>query len=148
MITRRRVLAGAGGAGALTLLPSGALPAGTAGRPRGACVGDVAVLRIVQGPPGTPPAGPGDAPLLWRLGAHEWLDQRRLCERLSGCPAARIEALVDDGNRLLLVDALRTRGGVLLREHYAPDTQRWNVVARAAAGDRVLGTEVHDDGIS
>lgn len=156
MISRRRFLVGSGTAGALGM-GLHRLGSARAGGPdsgaRAAGRDPERVLGIVQGAPGTPPAGPGGDPLVWRLGGHEWLDPRRLDERLAGCPAARIEASVDDGNHLLLVDAVRARGGVLLRAERVPDTQRWSVVARVgalvpSAGNRFRGTEVRDDGIS
>ncbi|MFO1400871.1 MAG: hypothetical protein U1F06_02750 [Steroidobacteraceae bacterium] len=154
MITRRRFLAAAGGTGALGLLPPGARAAGAAGadRARPPAVAP-AVLRIVQGPPGTPQAGPDGDGLLWRLGAHEWLDPRRLHARLARWPGARIEATVDGGNHLLLVDALRAHGGVVARDRWSPATQRWTVVARIGApAPRPANTTgtmgAHDDRIA
>jgi hypothetical protein len=145
VITRRDFLAAAASAGVLGTALRGAQAAGdraaggadsgTAAAPLAS--GDDRVLRIVQGPPGTPPAGAGADPLHWRLGAHEWLDPRRLQERLARWPGVHIEALVDGGNHLLLVDALRTQGGTLLRERFTPATQRWTVMARGAGAPRV-----------
>lgn len=136
MITRRRFLLAAGSAGALGASLRGLRAAratgnAAAGREAATAAG-AHLLRIVQGPPGTPPAGPDDGSLLWRLGAHEWLDPRRLHARLARCPGLRIEALVDGGNHVLLVDALRAQGGTLLHERFAPAAQRWTVTARAA----------------
>ncbi|MCC7461301.1 MAG: hypothetical protein IT480_02430 [Gammaproteobacteria bacterium] len=158
MITRRRFVVAAGCAGAvaasLRLGPAHARRAAPNAAAAGAAVPAAApaVLRIVQGPPGTPPAAPEDGSLLWRLGAHEWLDLRRLHARLARWPGVRIEALVDGSNHLLLVDALRSGGGRLLRERFEPATQRWSVLARAAApGADTTGAvagEHDDDGIS
>lgn len=141
MITRRRFVVAAGSAGvvaaALRNLRTTRAAAGVATAGASAPAAAPVVLRIVQGPPGTPPAGAGADPLQWRLGAHEWLDPRCLQDRLARWPGVHIEAVVDGGNHLLLVDALRAQGGTLLRERFAPAVQRWTVEARAGSAPRV-----------
>jgi hypothetical protein len=137
MITRRRFIVGAGTVGTLgvTLRVPAAARAGLPA-PAAAAAGSGAVLKIVQA--GASSAGGGTtastsaigAPLLWRLGACEILDPRRLDERLAQWPAARIHAVVDGGNHLLLVDALRQHGGAILKEHWSPAEQRWTLIAR------------------
>lgn len=138
MITRRRFIVGAGTVGTLgvTLRVPAAARAGLPA-PAAAAAGSGAVLKIVQA--GASSAGGGTtastsaigAPLLWRLGACEILDPRRLDERLAQWPAARIHAVVDGGNHLLLVDALRAHGGATLSERWSASEQRWTLVARA-----------------
>jgi hypothetical protein len=105
--------------------------------PGAAAPGRGVVLRIVQdgnGPGGGAAAASAvDAPLLWRLGACEILDPRRLDQRLARWPDARIHALVDSANHLLLVDALRQHRGAILRERWSAAEQRWTLVARVRA---------------
>ena len=138
MITRRRFIVGAGTVGTLGVtlrVPTAArasLPA-----PAATAAGSGVVLKIVQtgaassaGGGATASTSAIDAPLLWRLGAYEILDPRRLDERLAQWPAARIHAVVDGGNHLLLVDALRQHGGAILKEHWSPIEQRWTLIAR------------------
>ena len=163
MITRRRFIVAAGGVGvvaaSLRRLRAARASGDTTVAGAAAAAAAPAVLRIVQGPRGTPPAARDDASLLWKLGACEWLDPRRLQARLARWPGARIEALVDGGNHLLLVDALRSGGGRLLRERFDPVAQRWSVLARAGrpaaciAAPRTdttgcIAGEHDDDGIS
>lgn len=133
MITRRRFIVGAGTAGALGValrVPAGGRASAPASAPGAAAAGGGVVLEIVQAGAGVAPARAGDVPLLWRLGACEILDPRRLDERLARWPAARIRAVVDGGNHLLLVDALRHHGGAILKERWSPAEQRWTLIAR------------------
>jgi hypothetical protein len=136
MITRRRFMAAAGSVGALGVAlraRAGVRAAGTesAAVPAVTAPGRGGVLRIVQATPGAAPPSAVAAPLLWRLGAFEILDPRRLDERLARFPEARIHAVVDGGNHLLLVDALRAHGGATLSERWSASEQRWTLVARA-----------------
>ena len=132
MITRRKFIVGAGTAGALGVaLRVPATTRASASGPGAAAAGGGVVLKIVQAGAGAAPAGAADAPLLWRLGAREILDPRRLDERLARWPEARIHAVVDGGNHLLLVDALRQHGGAIMKERWSPAEQRWTLIARA-----------------
>jgi hypothetical protein len=139
MITRRQFLLAAGSAGALGMAVRGAARRRGAPAWRAARTADAGGLRILQGPPGTPPGGADEATLLWRLGADEWLDPRRLHACLLRRPGVRIHAVLGGGNRLLLVDALRQHGGTLLRERWSPVGQRWTVTARAGGTGRRPG---------
>jgi len=143
MISRRRLLAGASAAGlvgAAARLPAAAL-AGAVPRAAARPAGRDLVLRIVQDPPGgramSPPVAPGatggDAPHLWRLGAREFVDPRALEARLARCAARRIHATVDSANHLLLLDALRARGGTILRQRWSAGTACWTLEARVRA---------------
>jgi hypothetical protein len=132
MITRRKFIVGAGTVGALGVtlrVPAGARA--SSATPGAAAPGGGVALKIVQAAPGAAPASAVDGPLLWRLGAYEILDPRRVYERLARWPEARIHAVVDGGNHLLLVDSLRLHGGAILRERWSAAEQRWTLVARA-----------------
>jgi hypothetical protein len=137
MITRRKFIVGAGTVGALGVALR--VPAGAGASAPGlgaAAAGSGVVLKIVQataasrGAAAAAPTSAVDAPLLWRLGAYEILDPRRLDERLARRPATRIHAVVDGGNHLLLVDALRQHDGAILKERWSPAEQRWTLIAR------------------
>ena len=128
MITRRRFIVGAGTAGALGVaLRVPATARARPGRRRAPRLPAVAsCCRSCRRAPAAraaeplrPPA-PSTQQLLWRLGAYEILDPRRLDERLARWPAARIHAVVDGGNHLLLVDALRQHGGAILKQRWSP----------------------------
>lgn len=139
MITRRRFMVAAGSIGALGVALRGraGVRGAATGRETGATGGAPArtvVLRIVQAAPGAAPASGVAAPLLWRLGAYEILDPRRLEERLARFPEARIHAVVDGGNHLLLVDALRAHGSATLSERWSVSEKRWTLQARAGRG--------------
>ena len=135
MITRRRFIVGAGTVGTLGVTLR--VPAAARASLPAPAAGSGVVLKIVQAGAASS-AGGGTtastsaigASLLWRLGAYEILDPRRLDERLAQWPAARIHAVVDGGNHLLLVDALRQHGGAILKEHWSPTEQRWTLIAR------------------
>jgi hypothetical protein len=139
MITRRRFILGTGTAAALGAALRVRATAQTRAMAPTADRDGGAVLNIAQARAGSgrgvngpvAPVNAADVPLLWRLGAHEILDARRLDERLARWPEARVHAVVDSANHLLLTDALRQRGGVILNQRWSTAEKRWTLVARA-----------------
>jgi hypothetical protein len=131
-ITRRSVLAGAGAAacvaGAAGRLPALPRPAGVAA----ATAGAEPILRITQRGADAVPVVAG-APLHWQLRAGDMLDPRELAARVTGRGRLRVQAELDGANHLLLVDALRSHGGAILRQRWSEGAQRWTLVARIRA---------------